>query len=51
MKKNLFEKAKEAANYRYCNGCEQKKHINNFKKGNKYCIGCPKVEEIKKRYE
>lgn len=49
--KNLFEKAKEAARFRHCDGCNEKKHIDSFKKGNKYCSGCPKVEEIKKRYE
>ena len=48
---NIFEKAKEAAKYRFCGGCNTKKEIKEFKKGNKYCIACPKVEEIKKRYE
>lgn len=48
---NIFEKAKEAAKWKKCSGCDKTKSINEFKKGNKYCVGCPKVEEIKKRYE
>ncbi len=48
---NLFEKAKEAAKYKICEGCNIKKEVKEFKKGNKYCTGCPKVEEIKKKFE
>ena len=48
---NIFEKAKEAAKYSFCNGCNTKKEIKEFKKGNKYCTCCPFVEENKKKYE
>lgn len=49
-KKNLFEIAKENAKYKECNGCHQVKPIDSFKKGNKYCTGCPYVVELREKY-
>lgn len=49
-KKNLFEKAKENAKFKVCPGCGEKKSIDEFKKTNKYCNGCPTVAEIREKY-
>jgi hypothetical protein len=50
-KKNLFQIARENALYKICDGCGEKKSIDEFKKTNKYCNGCPKVEEIREQYK
>ena len=50
-KKNLFDIAKENAKYKVCPGCATKKSIDEFKKTNKYCNGCPTVVEIREKYK
>jgi hypothetical protein len=50
-KKNLFEIAKENAKYKVCPGCGAKKLVDEFKKTNKYCNGCPTVAEIREKYK
>ena len=49
-KKNLFQIARENALYKTCDGCGEKKSIDDFKKTNKYCNDCPKVKEIREKY-
>jgi len=51
MAKNLFEKAREEALYKTCEGCGEKKSIDEFKKTNKYCNNCPHVKEIREEYK
>jgi hypothetical protein len=51
MAKNLFEKAKEDALYKVCDGCGEKKSIDEFKKTNKYCNNCPHVKEIREDFK
>ena len=50
-KKNLFNIAKENAKYKVCPGCGAKKLVDEFKKTNKYCNGCPTVAEIREKYK
>jgi len=49
-KTNLFEKARLAALIKTCDGCGETKSIDEFKKGNKWCNKCPKLEEIREKY-
>lgn len=48
--KNLFQIAKENANFKECEGCGETKPISSFKKRNKYCTGCPYVKKIREKY-
>jgi hypothetical protein len=51
VKGKLFEKAREASKIKKCDGCQETKPISSFKKGNKYCIGCKYVEEIRENWK
>jgi hypothetical protein len=51
VKGKLFEKARENALYKVCEGCGEKKSIDEFKKTNKYCNNCPHVTEIREEYK
>jgi uncharacterized protein (DUF983 family) len=51
VKGKLFEKARENALYKVCDGCGEKKSIDEFKKTNKYCNNCPHVEEMREQYK
>lgn len=51
VKGKLFEKARENALYKVCDGCGQKKSIDEFKKTNKYCNNCPHVAEMREQYK
>jgi transcription initiation factor TFIIIB Brf1 subunit/transcription initiation factor TFIIB len=51
VKGKLFEKARENALYKVCEGCGEKKSIDDFKKTNKYCNNCPHVQEIREEYK
>jgi hypothetical protein len=50
MAKNLFDIARENAKYKICDGCGERKSIEEFKSKNKYCTGCPKLDEIRETY-
>lgn len=50
MAKNLFDIARENAKYKVCDGCGERKLIEEFKPKNKYCNGCPKLDEIRENY-
>ena len=51
VKGKLFEKARENALYKVCEGCGEKKSIDEFKKTNKYCNNFPHVTEIREEYK
>lgn len=51
VKGKLFEKARENALYKICDGCGERKSIDEFKKTNKYCNNCPHVAEIREQYK